>query len=108
MRSKAERELIALVESYAAYCKEEQRMPNRAGFLRYSKMSLKKFSEISAKSAETEEMISAIFEDEALNSGGKRIPAATLNMYLKSRFGYGEREEEEYSVQSDHDEGDFE
>ena len=55
------------------------------------------------------QLIRSIFEDEALNSGTKKISASVLNLYLKSRFGYGGEEKvDEFgalNVVCDHDDG---
>lgn len=105
--NRRERELVSLVERYVDFCRQEERMPNRAGFLRFSNITMRKYKSLCEGSRDIQDIISAIFEDEALNSGGKKIPAATLNMYLKSRFGYGEKEEEEAELISNHDAEDF-
>lgn len=100
--------LLDAVESYVEWCLQKERMPNLAGFLRHSSMSRRKFNSECAKSKEAAELIEAVFEDEALNAGTKKISAAVLNMYLKSRFGYGEKEEESVEIVSGHSEDDGE
>ena len=68
--------------------------PNVAGFCRYFGIGAQKYERLSKKYPEEFEKLSAIFEDEALNS---EISASLLTAYLKKRLGYGENEKTEKS-----------
>ena len=68
--------------------------PNIAGFCRYFGIGAQKYERLSKKYPEEFEKLSAIFEDEALNS---EISASILTAYLKKRLGYGEGEKAEKS-----------
>ena len=61
------------------------RFPNIAGFFRYYRISIKDLDTLSREYPEEINMLYAILEDEALNSG---LPPAVLSAYLKKRLGY--------------------
>jgi hypothetical protein len=94
--------LSELVEEYLAACdmpcevdakrsskRSMRRFPNLAGFCRYFRIGGSEYNALAAKYPLEFEYLSAVLEDEALNSGTKKISASVLNLYLKSRFGYG-------------------
>ena len=70
--------------------KSMQKFPNVAGFCRYFGIGRGKYERLSKKYPEEFEKLSAIFEDEALNS---QISPSLLSMYLKKRLGYGDSSE---------------
>ena len=70
------------------------RFPNVAGFCRYLCIGHKDYERLSKKYPEEFEKLSAIFEDEALNS---EISASVLTAYLKKRLGYADSERSEKS-----------
>ena len=61
------------------------RFPNLAGFCRYYRVSIKDLDALSVEFPDEINMLYAILEDEALNSG---LPPAVLSAYLKKRLGY--------------------
>ena len=61
------------------------RFPNIAGFCRYYRISIRDLDALSREFPEEINMLYAILEDEALNSG---LPPAVLSAYLKKRLGY--------------------
>ena len=61
------------------------RFPNIAGFCRYYRISIKNLDSLAREFPEEINMLYAILEDEALNSG---LPPAVLSAYLKKRLGY--------------------
>lgn len=61
------------------------RFPNLAGFCRYYRVSIKDLDTLSKEFPDEINMLYAILEDEALNSG---LPPAVLSAYLKKRLGY--------------------
>lgn len=63
------------------------KFPNVAGFCRYFGIGRGKYERLSKKYPEEFEKLSAVFEDEALNS---QISPSLLSAYLKKRLGYGE------------------
>ena len=71
-----------------------QRFPNVAGFCRYLGIGHQKYERLSKKYPEEFEKLSAILEDEALNS---TISASVLTAYLKKRLGYADSERSEES-----------
>ncbi len=77
------------VENYVEACAERERIPNRAGYLRYMHLTREKFDELCRRNKEEAELIDSVFEDEALNANTKRISSSVLNLYMKERFGYG-------------------
>lgn len=70
------------------------KFPNVAGFCRYFGIGQQKYECLSKKYPEEFEKLSAIFEDEALNS---EISASVLTAYLKKRLGYSDTEKSEKS-----------
>lgn len=70
------------------------RFPNVAGFCRYFGIGHQKYERLSKKYPEEFEKISAILEDEALNSS---VSASVLTAYLKKRLGYADAEKREES-----------
>ena len=61
------------------------RFPNIAGFCRYYRISIRDLDALSREFPEEINVLYAILEDEALNSG---LPPAVLSAYLKKRLGY--------------------
>ena len=72
----------------------QARFPNVAGFCRYLGIGHQKYERLSKKYPEEFEKLSAILEDEALNSS---ISASVLTAYLKKRLGYSDAEKREES-----------
>lgn len=70
------------------------KFPNVAGFCRYLGIGQQKYELLSKKYPEEFEKLSAIFEDEALNS---EISASVLTAYMKKRLGYNDTEKSEKS-----------
>ena len=70
------------------------KFPNVAGFCRYFGIGQQKYESLSKKYPEEFEKLSAIFEDEALNS---EISASVLTAYMKKRLGYSDTEKSEKS-----------
>ena len=70
------------------------KFPNVAGFCRYFGIGHKEYERLSKKYPEEFEKLSAILEDEALNS---EISASVLTAYLKKRLGYADAEKGEKS-----------
>ena len=70
------------------------KFPNIAGFCRYLGIGQQKYECLSQKYPEEFEKLSAIFEDEALNS---EISASVLTAYMKKRLGYNDTEKSEKS-----------
>ena len=70
--------------------KHAAKFPNVAGFCRYFGIGRGKYERLSKKYPEEFEKLSAVFEDEALNS---QISPSLLSTYLKRRLGYGESSE---------------
>ena len=75
-------------------CEPPSKFPNVAGFCRYFGIGHREYDRLSKKYPEEFEKLSAILEDEALNS---EISASVLTAYLKKRLGYAETEKEEKS-----------
>lgn len=61
------------------------KFPNIAGFCRFNRISIRDLETLSREFPEEINMLYAILEDEALNSG---LPPAVLSAYLKKRLGY--------------------
>lgn len=80
------------IEKYTKVCDENERLPNLAGYLRFMGMTEEEYTVLCEKFPKQSQLARSIFEDEALNSGTKKISASVLNLYLKSRFGYGGEE----------------
>ncbi len=77
------------VEAYVSQASESERIPNRAGYLRFMSMTKNVYEELCKRYPETAELAELIFEDEALNANSKKISSSVLNLYMKERFGYG-------------------
>lgn len=80
------------------------RFPNLAGFCRYHRISIRDLDALSKEFPEQINMLYAILEDEALNSG---LPPAVLSAYLKKRLGYekelsSEEGEEHLTIRFEH------
>ena len=65
----------------------KRKFPNVAGFCRYYGIGRGKYERLSKKYPDEFEKLSAVFEDEALNS---EISPSLLSTYLKRRLGYDE------------------
>lgn len=92
--------LHALAEEYIVFCtdsaeiepsdkkrdsRKKKRFPNVAGFCRYFHIGETEYRCLSKKFPEEFDRLSALFEDEALNSD---ISPTVLSAYLKKRLGY--------------------
>lgn len=80
------------IEKYTEVCDENERLPNLAGYLRFMGMTEEEYTVLCERFPKQSQLARSVFEDEALNSGTKKISASVLNLYLKSRFGYGGEE----------------
>ncbi len=80
------------IEKYTCVCNSDDRLPNLAGYLRFMGMTDEEYAKLCEKFPKQAQLAMSVFEDEALNSGTKKISASVLNLYLKSRFGYGGEE----------------
>ena len=67
--------------------KRAAKFPNVAGFCRYFGIGRGRYERLSKKYPDEFEKLSAVFEDEALNS---QISPSLLSTYLKRRLGYGD------------------
>ena len=70
------------------------KFPNLAGFCRFLGIGRGKYERFSTKYPDEFEKISAMLEDEALNS---EISPSLLTAYLKKRLGYGESSDDSES-----------
>ena len=95
MKFKNGKQFLLSVNKYVEHCKAEERIPNRAGYLRFFKIPSSEYKQICETCQKEVEIAEAIFEDEALNVNPKRVSAGILSLYLKSRFGYGAPDTEE-------------
>lgn len=90
--------LSELVEEYLAACdmpceedakraskRSMRRFPNLAGFCRYFRIGGSEYNALAAKYPLEFEYLSAVLEDEALNSD---ISPTVISAYLKKRLGY--------------------
>ncbi len=84
---------IKSVEQYVKQACEQERVPNKAGYLRFMSMTKNTYAALCQKYPEAAELIDQIFEDEALNANTKKISSSVLNLYMKERFGYGSSDE---------------
>lgn len=106
-----EKRFLQSIEKYTVVCNESDRLPNLAGFLRFMQMTPDEYSALCGRFPKSAQLAVSVFEDEALNSGTKKISASVLNLYLKSRFGYGGEEKCDedagggLTVICDHDDG---
>ncbi len=94
---------LSRAEEYAKDCRKNGLLANKAGFFRTSKIAPKDYEAFSKANPDEAALIDALFEDEALNADTKKLSATVLNLYMKCRFGYGEKEAEGFSVISGHD-----
>ena len=99
---------LTKAESYAQSCRKNGLLANKAGFFRQSKITPKEYEVFIKSNPDEAALIDALFEDEALNADTKKLSATVLNLYMKCRFGYGEKEAEGFAVVSGHDEEDSE
>ena len=93
--------LHTLAEEYIIFCaesapedsqdekkrdkKKKKRFPNVAGFCRYFRVGEAEYACLCAKYPTEFDRLSAVFEDEALNS---EVSPTILSAYLKKRLGY--------------------
>ncbi len=87
-------ELLGSIEDYVRHCAESERIPNRAGYLRFMHLTRDDYFRLCRKYEKEAQLADSIFEDEALNANTKRISSSVLNLYMKERFGYGSGEQE--------------
>jgi len=66
---------------------ERSKFPNVAGFCRYFGIGRRRYEQLSKRYPDEFEKITAVFEDEALNS---QISPSLISSYLKRRLGYTE------------------
>ena len=95
MKIRSGKRFLYSVDRYVEKCREEGRIPNRAGYLCYLGITAGEYKAFAEKFRREAEIADAIFEDEALNTPPKRISPGILSLYLKSRFGYGTEEAED-------------
>ncbi|MBO4213297.1 MAG: hypothetical protein J5894_04200 [Clostridia bacterium] len=76
-----------LTERYINVCREEDRFPNFAGFMRFCGFGAESIDKLKRNFPECYSELCMIFEDEALNAD---LPASVLSVYLKKRAGYDE------------------
>lgn len=92
--------IVAIFDDYLIRCRNEiadgkrknaGRIPNVAGFCRFTHSTLSDFERLRQTRPEVHGALCAAFEDEALNS---EMSPSILSVYLKLRLGYsGESEE---------------
>ena len=92
--------IVELFDSYLLRCRDEcsdskrknaGRIPNVAGFCRFTQSTLSDFERLRHTRPEVHGALCAALEDEALNS---EMSASILSVYLKLRLGYaGETED---------------
>lgn len=99
---------LSRAESYAQGCRKNGLLANKAGFFRQSKITPKEYDAFVKENPDEAALIDALFEDEALNADTKKLSATVLNLYMKCRFGYGEKEPESFTVISGHEAEDAE
>ncbi|MBO4422085.1 MAG: hypothetical protein J5879_01495 [Clostridia bacterium] len=85
-------------EQYAAECRENNMLANKAGFLRRHRIPPTAFADYCRNNRDEAELIDAVFEDEALNAGAKNLSATVLSMYLKNLLERGEDGGDEIGV----------
>ena len=78
---------LSRAEDYALECRSRNMLANRAGFLRRERISPRSFREYCERNRDEAELIDAVFEDEALNTGANNLSATVLSLYLKSLLG---------------------
>ncbi len=83
--------LSELADRYIAYCEENKRLPNLAGFCRHAELGGSAVERLRREFPESYAELCLILEDEALNAD---IPASVLTAYLKKRLGYDDRDAE--------------
>ena len=81
-------EYIASCSSGGTRGKNGGRFPNMAGYCRYLGVGVEQFCLSMKERQEEYDMLCAMFEDEALNSG---LSATLIAAYLKKHLGYGEK-----------------
>lgn len=95
--------LIRKIESYIDLCRNtETKKPifaNIAGFCRFAGISVSDLLSLKKRSPEDFEVISAYFEDAALNSG---VTASLIGMYLR-QYGFWSADSDEEDILCDHD-----
>lgn len=99
--------IVEIFDNYLEFCqsdgaggkqKNAGRIPNVAGFCRFTHSTLSEFDRLKNTRPELHGALCAALEDEALNS---EMSASILSLYLKIRLGYsGEREEDAAIVDS--------
>ncbi len=83
--------LIGMAEDYIAFCAENRRLPNLAGFCRHAELGGSAPERLRREFPASYSELCLIFEDEALNAD---IPASILTVYLKKRLNYDDRAED--------------
>ena len=89
---------LTRAEAYADFCRSNNMLANKAGFLRREKLAPHVYDEYCKQNRDEAELIDAVFEDEALNAGAKNLSATVLSMYLKNLFDRDEKEDNAISV----------
>lgn len=85
--------LLDKLQEYILSClgdesKKGGRFPNMAGFCRHLGVGVEGFRLMMKERQDEYDLLCAVFEDEALNSG---LSPTLLGAYLKRHFGYGEK-----------------
>jgi hypothetical protein len=96
--------IITLFEDYLSSCradgaegkrKSAGRIPNVAGFCRFTASTLSDFERLKNTRPEVHGALCAALEDEALNS---EMSASILSVYLKLRLGYSGEDKEDVGI----------
>ena len=87
--------LLCRTESADGKRKTAGRIPNVAGFCRFTGSTLSDFERLKKTRPEVHGALCAALEDEALNS---EMSASILSVYLKLRLGYSGEEKEEIGI----------
>jgi len=96
--------IVKLFDEYLALCQAEGadgkrknagRIPNVAGFCRFTRSTLSDFERLRNTRPEVHGALCAALEDEALNS---EMSASILSVYLKLRLGYSGKEKAETGI----------
>ena len=84
---------------YIRYCKDEERLPNVAGFCVYCMINRDTYYAQKEYFSDTFNLVEQLFEDEALNN--KFTNDSLKIFYLKNKCGYRDRQEIDANVDTD-------
>lgn len=84
-------------KEYVAYCKDNERMPNVAGFAVYADINQDTFYAQREYYSETFKKVNDILEDEAINN--RTLNDARVIFYMKNKCGYKDKIENKNSLQ---------